>query len=471
MDFATFYQLFLPLFSSFCYNGVMKKNDSIELTIDDLGTDGQGIGHAEGLAVFVDGALPGETVRAKVIALKKSYAVGKLDEVLVPSPMRTCPPCRVFGKCGGCTLQHLSYAAQLQFKQNHVQGCMQRIGKLDIPVNFPLPARHEYRYRNKAAFPVRQDGEQVDIGFYAAHSHRIVDVDDCKIEPSDFQIVMSQLRVWIVKNKIPVYDEKSHTGLLRHIVLRENKAGEIMLVLCINGEDIPNRSHLIMLFEFVLPQVKSIMLNCNTKRTNTILGDRSICIYGKDHLFETLGGLEFKVGPNTFLQVNPAQTEALYNTLFRMLALTPSDTVLDLYCGVGTISLAAARRARRVIGIEIVGEAVEAAKFNAKLNDIETAEFFAGDTAELLPSVLERENVSAVIVDPPRKGLDEAVVRMLASSGVSRIGYVSCNPSTLARDLALFKELGYNAGIVQPVDMFPQTTHVECVTVLSKANG
>ena len=471
MHFATFYQVFLPLFSAFCYNDVMKKNDLIELTIDDLGTDGQGIGHAEGLAVFVGGALPGETVRAKVIALKKNYAVGKLDEVLAPSPMRACPPCRVFGKCGGCTLQHVTYAAELEFKQSHVLGCIQRIGKREIPVNFPLPARHEYRYRNKAAFPVRQNGGQVDIGFYAAHSHRIVDVDDCKIEPSGLKIVMSQLRVWIVKNGVPVYDEATHTGLLRHIVLRENKAGEIMLVLCINGEDIPNRSHLIMLFEFVLPQVKSIILNCNTRQTNAILGGRSICIYGKDHLFETLGGLEFKIGPQTFLQVNSSQTEALYNTLFRMLALTPADTVLDLYCGAGTISLAAARRAKRVVGIEIVEEAVEDARFNAKLNGIETAEFFAGDTAALLPAVLGREAVTAVIADPPRKGLDESVVRTLASSGVPKIGYVSCNPSTLARDLALFTELGYRADVVQPVDMFPQTTHVETCVLLSHKNS
>lgn len=448
----------------------MKKNDWIELDIDDLGTDGQGIGHKDGAAVFVDGALPGERVRAKVIALKKNYVVGKLEEILSASPMRVKPPCRVFGKCGGCSLQHLSYAAQLQFKQNFVRNCIQRIGKLELPVNFPLPARNEYRYRNKAAFPVQKNGEQIDIGFYAAHSHRLIDVDDCRIQPSAIRIVMSQLRVWLVKNNVSIYDESTHTGLLRHIVLRENKAGELMLILCINGEDIPNKAHLIMLFEFVLPQVKSIILSFNTKRTNTIMGGRSVCIYGKDYLFETLCGLEFRIGPQTFLQVNSAQTEALYNTLLRMLALTKADTVLDLYCGAGTISLAAARRVKRVIGIELVEEAVENAKFNAKLNGIENAIFFAGDTARLLPSVLEREAVSTVIVDPPRKGLDEAVVRALAASGVPKIGYVSCNPSTLARDLALFSELGYSAGVVQPVDMFPQTTHVECVVVLSCKN-
>ncbi|KUJ27244.1 hypothetical protein AR437_09495 [Christensenella hongkongensis] len=446
----------------------MKKNDFITLMIDDIGTDGQGIGHHEGIAVFVDGALPGETVRAKMIALKKNYGVGKLEEITEPSPMRVKPPCHVFGKCGGCTLQHLSYAGQLTLKHNHVLSCMERIAGLCVPVNFPLPDRQEYRYRNKAAFPLRQNGMNVDIGFYARHSHRIVDVDDCKIQPHNLEIVMSQLRVWIVKNGISIYDEKTHTGLLRHIVLRENKAGDIMLVLCINGEDIPHRSHLIMLFEFVLPQVKSIMLSINKQRTNVIMGEKSICIYGRDHIFETLCGLDFKISAESFLQVNSVQAEVLYNTLFKQLSLCKTDTVLDLYCGAGTISLCAAQRAGKVIGVEIVEQAILNAKFNARLNGIENAEFFAGDAEKLLPSILESETIDTVIVDPPRKGLDEKVVRMLANSGIPKIGYVSCNPSTLARDLALFEELGYRAGVVQPVDMFPQTTNVECVTVLER---
>ena len=450
----------------------MKKNDSIECAIHDLGTDGQGIGRYEGMTIFVDGALPGETVRAKLIALKKNYGVGKLEEVLTLSPMRVKPPCHVFGKCGGCSLQHFSYAGQLQFKLNHVMNCVERIGGLDIPVNFPLPARHEYRYRNNAAFPLQQNGAQVDIGFYAAHSHRIVDVDDCKIQPADFKIIMSQLRVWIIKNGVSIYDETSHTGLLRHVILRENKNGDVMLVLCINGEDIPHKAHLITLFEFVLPQVKSIMLNINTQKTNAILGETSICIYGRDHIFETLAGLEFKLGAQSFLQVNSMQTELLYHTLLKMLRFTGNETVLDLYCGVGTISLAVAQHVKKVVGIEIVGQAIEDAKFNAQLNDIDNVEFLSGDVAALLPQIVKRHgNVDTVIVDPPRKGLGESVIRTLASAGIPQIGYVSCNPSTLARDLALFYELGYRAQLIQPVDMFPQTTHVECVTVLKKESG
>ncbi len=447
----------------------MKKNDSIECLVHDLGTDGQGIGKHEGMTIFIDGALPGETVRAKLIALKKKYGVGKLEEVIHPSPMRLKPPCHVFGKCGGCTLQHFSYAGQLQFKHDHVTSCIRRIGGLEIPVSFPLPARQDYRYRNKAAFPAQQNGAQIDIGFYATHSHRIVDVDDCKIQPSDFHIVMSQLRVWIVKNNISIYDEKTHTGLLRHIVLRENKEGDIMLILCINGKDIPHKSHLIMLFEFVLPQVKSIMLNINTQKTNAILGKKSVCIHGRDHIFETLSGLSFKLGAQSFLQVNSAQTEVLYHTLFKMLELKGSETVFDLYCGVGTISLAAAQHSKNVIGIEIVEQAIADASFNARLNGIENAEFFSGDACALLPKLLKTHGpADAVIVDPPRKGLDETLIRTLASAKIPKIGYVSCNPSTLARDLKLFYELGYTAGLIQPVDMFPQTAHVEVVTVLTR---
>ncbi|MEA4854278.1 MAG: 23S rRNA (uracil(1939)-C(5))-methyltransferase RlmD [Christensenella sp.] len=447
----------------------MKKNDTIELSIDDLGTDGQGIGRYEGMAVFVPGALPGETVRAHVITLKKNYAVGKLEEILTASPMRVKPPCHVFGKCGGCTLQHLSYAGQLSYKHSVVENCLSRIGGLSIPVNFPLPARTEYRYRNKAAFPLQQNGDSVNVGFYANHSHRVIDVDDCKIQPSSYQIILSQLRVWIVKNNVSIYNEQTHTGLLRHIVLRENKNGDVMLVLCINGEDIPRRSHLLTLFEFVLPQVKSIMLNINTKKTNAILGDRSVCIYGQDHIFETLCGLEFKIGPQTFLQVNSAQTEALYRTLMKSLRLTKSDTVLDLYCGAGTISLLAAQEAGKVFGIEIVPQAVEDARFNARLNHIDNAEFLVGDAAALLPGLLKSHGTpNAVIVDPPRKGLEESIIHLIASSGIPKVGYVSCNPSTLARDLKLFTELGYQPGAVQPVDMFPQTTHVETVVLMSK---
>ncbi|MEG2520735.1 MAG: 23S rRNA (uracil(1939)-C(5))-methyltransferase RlmD [Christensenellaceae bacterium] len=447
----------------------MKKNDTIELSIDDLGTDGQGIGRYEEMVVFVDGALPGETVQAKIILLKKSYLVGKLEKVVIASPLRVVPPCHVFGKCGGCTLQHLAYAGQLEYKNNYVINCINRIGKLDIPVNFPLPAKKEYRYRNKAAFPVQQNADAIEIGFYARHSHRIVDVDDCMIQHADLKIVMSQLRVWMVKYGLSIYNEKTNHGLLRHIVLRTNKQGDIMLVLCINGEDIPHKDALIALFKIVLPQLKSISLNINTQHTNVIMGDTSVCIYGQDYIFETIHELEYKITAQSFFQVNSEQTEVLYATLLKMLDLKKTDTVVDLYCGTGTISLYAAQRAKIVYGVEIAEQSIENARFNARLNDIQNAEFFVGDVDTVMPTLITQTGkIDAIIVDPPRKGLTEDIIRKIAAEKIAKVGYVSCNPSTLARDLAQFFDLGYTANVVQPVDLFPQTTHVECVCLLTR---
>jgi len=449
----------------------MNKNDIIELQITDIGTDGQGIGKSEGMAVFVKGALPGEIVKAIIIALKKNYAVGKLTEVISASPARVKPPCHVFGKCGGCTLQHLEYSEQLEFKQNRVQDCITRIAGLDIPVNFPLPSVKTYHYRNKAAFPVRLQAGKADIGLYANHSHNVIDIADCMIQHKDIAIAMSQLRVWITKYEVSIYDETTGNGLLRHIVARTNKAGEIMLVLVINGEDIPYKDELLALFRFVLPQVKSIILNHNNQNTNVIMGNLNTAIWGRDHFYEKICGIEFKVGPQTFLQVNPTQTEALYNNLFRQLALTGNENVLDLFCGVGTITLNAAKRAKHAFGIEISESAIENARFNAKLNDIENTEFFAGDADILAKQVLDKSgNIDVIIADPPRKGLSHRLIDVIAKACPQKIGYVSCDPATLARDLNIFNEMGYSTSVVQPVDMFPQTTHVECVTVISKVN-
>ncbi len=447
----------------------MKKNDSVTLTIDDIGTDGQGIGKYEGMAVFVQGALPSEEVQAKIILVKKSYAVGKLMEILSPSPARVQPPCRVFSKCGGCTLQHMAYPAQLEYKQARVQDCVKRIGKLDIPVLFPLPSVAEYRYRNKAAFPAQQQNGNVSIGLYAAHSHNVVDIDDCKIQHSNIAVALSQLRVWIVKYGIGIYDEQTHTGLLRHVVFRSNKAGDIMLILVINGKDLPFQKELFALFKFVLPQVKSIVLNHNTTDTNVILGEHSTGILGCDFFFETVLDLEFKVSPGSFLQVNTPQAEALYKNLEKELGVRSSDTALDLFCGAGMITLMLAKQARFAYGIEVVDAAVENAQFNAQLNEIENAAFFSGDALEVLPKVTAQEtHIDIVTVDPPRKGLTQPLIDAIVGISPRAVGYVSCDPATMARDLAYFAEKGYVASSIQPVDLFPQTTHVECVTVLKK---
>lgn len=446
----------------------MKKNDLFELEIDDIDINGNGVGRLNGFCFFVSGALPGETVRARATKINKNYAFAKTEEMLFSSPMRREPICRHYKKCGGCTLQHLSYAAQLEWKTNYVKNCLSRIGGIDVPVSFTLPAMTEYRYRNKAAFPIGTDG-LLKIGFYSARTHDLLDIDDCPVQNKDIALLISQLRTWVAHNRVSVYDEQTGRGLLRHAVVRTVKNGDMMLTLCINGEDVPHRDKLIAAFKYMLPRLKSIALSINKRKNNTILGDRFKLVYGKNHITETILGLDFKIGPHTFLQVNGAATETLYNTLFKMLSLTKNDTVADLYCGAGTITLPAAQRARFVYGIEIVEAAAADARQNAALGGIENVKFIAGDVGEKLAEVLKKTKIpDAIILDPPRKGLEPEVIRACAASGAAKIGYVSCNPSTLARDLKEFARLGYTVAAVQPVDMFPQTTHCEVVVKLEK---
>lgn len=448
----------------------MEKNDVIELVIDDIGTDGQGIGKYQGMTCFVAGALPGENVRAHIIKVKKNYAVGKLKEIISASPNRVKARCPLFLKCGGCQMQEMEYFAQLEWKKRRVENCLDRIGGIkDAQVLFPLPSKEIYRYRNKASFPVRTyDGKTV-CGLYAYHSHFVVDIDDCLIQYKEVKIVMSQLRVWMTKYDVSIYDELTGQGLLRHVVVRCAKDGTMMLILVINGEEIPNVRQLLMLFNLALPKVKSIILNHNTKDTNVIMGDRNTVIYGRGYYIEEIGGLEFKVGSDSFLQVNSAQTETLYSSLFKMLSLSKEDTVLDLFCGVGTITLGAAKRAKFAYGVEISENAVENARFSAQLNDIENTEFLSGDAYELPARLKElNEKNPVVIVDPPRKGLTPELIGDIAALNPKKIGYVSCDPATLARDLKHFKELGFEVKQVQPVDMFPQTVHVESVVLMSR---
>lgn len=447
---------------------MLEKNQTVELTIDDLTTTGSGIGRVDGMAVFVTAALPGEKVRAKIIKVKKRYAIGKLEEILIPSPLRVKPPCPYFGRCGGCTLEELSYAGQLTYKHDHVADCFERIAHLPVEVSFPLPSFKEYHYRNKATFALHQheDG-RVDIGFYALHSHRVVDIDNCLLQYDLVALIMSQVRVWITKSGVQIYNEQTCEGLLRHIMVRSDTNGNFMLVLVINGEDIPEKDRLLQLLTLALPQVTSIVLNVNTRPGNTIMGERNIVLKGSGWLYTKIGSMEFRVGPSSFLQVNHSQTEALYHQLLQQLGIGRGERVLDLFCGIGTISLHAARQAMHVTGIEYVQEAADNASFNAALNGIENADFIAGDANELAERVLDEEGADVVIVNPPRKGLSEELIRRIAHARPRAVGYVSCDPATLARDAELFDRLGYHSSFAQPVDMFPQTTHVETVMVFS----
>lgn len=370
-------------------------------------------------------------------------------------------------------MQELEYFGQLECKKRRVEDCLKRIGGIEnVEVIFPIPSKEIYRYRNKASFPVKKEDGKTSVGLYAYHSHFVVDIDDCLIQYEEVKIVMSQLRVWMTKYEVPIYDEETGEGLLRHVVVRCAKDGTMMLILVINGEEIPNVRQLLMLFNLALPKVKSIILNHNTKNTNVIMGERNTAIYGRDYYLEEICGLEFRVSPDSFLQVNSAQTEALYNSLFKMLKLTKKDTVIDLFCGVGTITLNAAKHAKFAYGIEISEQSVENARFSARLNDIENAEFDACDAYEIggrLNKLKGEDRV--VIVDPPRKGLTEKLIEEIAAISPKKIGYVSCDPATLARDLKHFAALGYNTKQVQPVDMFPQTVHVETVCLMSRDEG
>ena len=445
----------------------MKKDEKFEIFIEDTDVDGNGVGHAGGVAVFVHGALAGERVIAKAIKIKKNNAVAVIDRFINTSPERRTPPCPVYKQCGGCSVMHASCVYQLDMKYSRVRGCISRIAKQDIEVLYPLPSPREFRYRGKAAFPVQQQGGLVLTGFYKRRSHVLCDVSDCLLQKKEVAVLLSQVKSWIAHEDIPIYDEAAHTGLIRHIIVKSNSKGEMMLVLSVNGETVPGIKALLKRTEYVLPDLKTIVLSHNTKKGNVILGDTETVVYGGGFLYEDIDGLTFRVSAGSFMQVNYEGMLMLYDTLFKMLSLTGSETVCDLYCGVGTISLLAAKRAKKVVGIEVVPSAAKNAEINAKINGIENAEFLAGDAAEEFSRVKDRVgNIDVLIVDPPRKGLDEKVIRDIAAAGVKKIGYVSCDPATLARDIALFYERGYTAEKIQPVDMFPQTTHIENVTVL-----
>ena len=444
----------------------LQKNELYDIHIDDLTVDGNGVGRINGLAVFVGGMLPGEEGRVRLIKLAKNYAVGRLEELTLLSPDRVEPPCPVFSRCGGCSLMHMSYPAQLAFKQKRVTDCIRRIAGSSAPINDIVPAEAPLRYRNKTAFPVRQGRDGVSIGCFARRTHRVVDVDDCLISSEKCADILTKLRGYIQKYGVSAYDEQTQTGVLRHVVIRESSLGERILTLVINADGLKHEDALIELFK---DDVAAIALNKNTSHGNTILTPHTRVIYGSGNITEEICSLKFEISVNSFLQVNHAQTEKLYSLALERAQICADDVVADLYCGAGTISLIAARRAKAVYGIEIVPQAIENAKRNALLNGIDNAHFLNADCAEGFEKIARLAGrPDVIIVDPPRKGLDEKVINDVAAVGTSRLVYVSCDPATLARDAALFAELGYELKEVTPVDMFPNTTAVENVAVLIK---
>jgi len=449
----------------------VEKNQEIELEIDDVGAEGQGVGKYQGYAVFVPGALPGERARVHIVKAGKAFGVGKLLEIMRPSAGRAEPPCPAFGRCGGCTLMHLSYAAQLEYKQNRVRQALRRIGGLTDVEVLPVWGMDEpWRYRNKGAFCAGTDAAGATaLGLYAARSHRVVPVDDCAIEHAGCADALRAVTAWVRESGVSCYDEQSGRGLLRHVVVRTSMPGDVMVIICTNGNALPEREKLIDGLKAEVKGLRSVVQCVNRSRTNVILDGPVRTVWGEGSIREELAGLRLELSPRAFFQVNPEQAAKLYAHAVALARPEGGALILDAYCGIGAIGLLAARAGARVVGVECVEEAVRDAERNAALNGIGNARFVCGLAEAVIPDMLSSgEKPDAVILDPPRKGCDPALLAAIVDARIDRVVYVSCNPATLARDMVILCESGYAPGPVQPVDMFPHTAHVECVIGLRR---
>ena len=489
----------------------MKKNDIFELEITDMGTDGEGIGHYDGMTFFVKDALIGDVITARATKLKKNYGYARVEEIKTPSTFRVEPQCELHKRCGGCQIQALSYEKQLEFKNNKVRNNLMRIGgfseaKLDSKMQPPVGADNSYRYRNKAQFPVGYDRDgNIVTGFYASRSHNIIPVEDCRLGVPQNKEILDIIKEWMNESGITPYDENTHKGLVRHVLIRYGfTSKQIMVCLVINGDSLEakrragNAADILCERLSKIDGMTSISYNINKENTNVILGKKTVCIWGRPYIEDTIHllsypdftpqgtGITYQISPQSFYQVNPKQTEKLYSTALAFAGLTGNENVWDLYCGIGTISLFLSQKAKQVYGVEIVPQAIEDAKNNAKLNGITNAQFFVGKAEEVLPQFYEnakkKENITddtastghtdmlrpdVIVVDPPRKGCDEKCLDTMLAMSPERIVYVSCDSATLARDLKILCEEKYELMKWQAFDQFSHTTHVETVVLLS----
>lgn len=453
----------------------LQKNQILTLRIERLSSDGSGVAHsADGEAVFVPGTAPGDEARVRIVKDCGRYAFGILDELLTPSPDRIPVDCPVAGPCGGCSLRHLDYAAELRAKQESVLDAFRRIGGLEVPVLDIQPSPEVDRYRNKVQFPVGVDKNGVPcIGFYAGRTHRIVPCPDCKLQPGVLNEIGNALCAFFAQQGIRPYDEQSGKGLVRHIFLRRGAhSGQIMVCLVCTRAKLPHAEQLCTALRGQFPAISTILLNVNAKSTNVILGSENHILYGPGYIEDTLCGVPVRLGPLSFYQVNTLAAERLYGVAAQYAQLTPDDTLLDLYCGMGTIGLSMAEQCRELIGVEIVPEAIESAKANAaRMGEAVAAKsrFFCADAGQAATQLAaEGLHPDIVMLDPPRKGCDEATLSAVVRMAPRRVVYVSCNPATAARDAAWLEQNGYHAEKVQPVDLFPRTKHCETVVLLSK---
>ena len=444
----------------------LEKGSVYTAVIDGYSSEGLGIARVNGAVVFVPHAVRGEEIDLRITKVMKTSCAGEIVKIHNPSPERMEPECPYAGKCGGCAYRHLTYPEELWAKRQRVQDALTRIGGLDLTVEEILGAKNPEHYRNKSQYPVGADGS---IGFFQARTHKVVPIRRCLIQTEAADRTAQAVGEWMRRYKISAYDETTGKGLVRHVCVRVNRKGESLCCVVVNGNKVPREPELAAYVTAAVPHTVGVLLNSNTRRGNVVLGDKYRTLFGRNYLMDTLCGLEFKLSMPSFYQVNRDQAEVLYGKALEFAGLTGNETVLDLYCGIGTITLCLAKAAKRVIGAEIVPPAIRDAKENALRNHIENAEFFCGDAADIAAK-LESDGLrpDVVTVDPPRKGLAPEVIASVAAMGPEKVVYVSCDPATLGRDVKIFREFGYEAKRAAAVDMFPGTAHVETVVLLSK---
>lgn len=453
---------------------MIEKNKEYILDIINIGYEGEGVAKVDGYPIFIEGAILGEKVKVLIVKAKKSYAYGKILEILEPSKDRVEPKCKIYKRCGGCSIQHMNYKKQLDYKFERVKDCITKIGGLSSElVKYPLGMENPERYRNKVQLPVGIVKGELNIGFYAQRSHNIIDLETCLIQDKVADKVARLTKEWMIEYNISAASIDgifNKSGLIRHIMIRKGfTTNEVMVVLVSTKEKVPYINEFINKIKDNIEGIKSIILNVNKEETNVILGQKCITLWGEDTITDYIDKFKFNISALSFFQVNPAQTEVLYSKALEYAELTGEETVFDAYCGTGTITLFLSQKAKKVYGVEIIEPAIINANENAKINNIKNAEFFVGKSEEIIPSLIEKGiKPEVIVVDPPRKGCDIKLLEAIAKVKPDRVVYVSCDPSTLARDLKILEEKGYKTEIVQPVDMFPMTSHIENVAKLIK---
>ena len=452
----------------------IKKNDRLIIDITGTTSEGYGVGKSdEGIAIFVPNSAVGDRVDVLIVKVLKRYCFGKVMEIIKPSEYRQEVDCKVFLKCGGCCYRHITYDAELKIKEQKVKDAIARIAGLNVKINPIVGADVPDNYRNKAQFPLAKNKDgNVEMGFYGFHSHRVVDADTCLLQPKIFDKVMAVVKDYLQTTNETIYDETTHKGLVRHLYVRYGeKTGEVMVCLVINGDKLKNETLLVNSLKENIPNLKSVVINSNKEKTNVITGTKNRAIYGDTYIIDNLCGLNFRISPNSFYQVNHSQAEKLYNKAKEYANLTGKENLIDLYCGTGTIGLTMANECKSLIGVEIVPQAIKDAKLNAKLNNINNAQFICGDATKC-GEKLKNDNISpdVVVVDPPRKGCDSKLLETMVKMAPKRIVYVSCDPATLARDLKVLSEQGYEVEKVCAVDQFSHSSHVETVVLLQRKN-